>query len=126
MSAVNTGIAPNVNRGIRASKGEWIKTIAGDDMLIENSIENYVNYVTQHKCNVLAAKRHTFFNNYIGNLGKDDDYAMFNRDSITATKQYQLALRGNGAPHNTWFIHKSFVESIGLYDEEFRMMETGQ
>jgi len=29
----NTGIPSNCNRGVRASKGEWVKLIAGDDVL---------------------------------------------------------------------------------------------
>lgn len=43
-SYTNTGIAANCNRGLNASTGYWIKFIAGDDILINNCIENYVNY----------------------------------------------------------------------------------
>ena len=32
----NTGIAPNCNRGVKAAKGEWVKLIAGDDVLHQN------------------------------------------------------------------------------------------
>ena len=32
-ATVNTGISGNCNRGCNASKGEYIKTIAGDDTL---------------------------------------------------------------------------------------------
>src|SRR5450759_2313112 len=32
-SPENKGIPANCNRGIKASKGEWIKLIAGDDLL---------------------------------------------------------------------------------------------
>lgn len=121
--STNTGVAPNLNRGIKAASGEWIKPIAGDDLLMLNSISHYVEFVQSHRFNVVAAMRYTFYNDDISNIGEPDNYDFFNRKGITAAKQYQIALRGHGAPHNTWFIRKSFIESIGMYDEEFRMME---
>src|SRR5688572_26730058 len=39
----NTGIAQNCNRGVEASKGEWIKIIAGDDALEVYTITDYIN-----------------------------------------------------------------------------------
>lgn len=44
----NTGVSGNFNRGIRKSHGEWIKSIAGDDLLIATAIEEYVNFITGH------------------------------------------------------------------------------
>ena len=35
----NTGIPANCNRGVNSSNGEWVKLIAGDDILIEECIE---------------------------------------------------------------------------------------
>lgn len=42
----NTGVSGNVNRGIAKSHGKWIKSIAGDDLLIPTAIEEYVKFVT--------------------------------------------------------------------------------
>lgn len=44
----NTGVAGNINRGVYKSHGEWIKSIAGDDLLIPSAIETYINYVVNH------------------------------------------------------------------------------
>lgn len=44
----NTGVSGNVNRGIAKSRGEWIKGIAGDDLLIPTAIEEYVNFIINH------------------------------------------------------------------------------
>ena len=41
----NTGVSGNMNRGIRVSRGKWIKTIAGDDTLISSAIEDYINFI---------------------------------------------------------------------------------
>jgi len=45
----NTGIAPNCNRGLFAAKGEWVKFIAGDDILLPNCIADNINYVFLNK-----------------------------------------------------------------------------
>lgn len=44
----NTGVSGNINRGVAKSHGEWIKSIAGDDLLIPTAIDEYVNFVTNH------------------------------------------------------------------------------
>lgn len=44
----NTGVSGNINRGVAKSHGEWIKSIAGDDLLIPTAIEDYVSFVTTH------------------------------------------------------------------------------
>jgi glycosyltransferase involved in cell wall biosynthesis len=38
----NTGIAENCNRGIKAGKGNWIKLIAGDDLLLPNCLCDFI------------------------------------------------------------------------------------
>ena len=47
-SAVNTGIAPNANRGYSLARGEWIKGIAGDDLLMPDCIEQYLAFCNRH------------------------------------------------------------------------------
>lgn len=44
----NTGVSGNINRGVAISHGEWIKSIAGDDLLIPTAIDEYVIFVTNH------------------------------------------------------------------------------
>lgn len=44
----NTGVAGNINRGIAKSQGEWIKSIAGDDLLVPSAVATYVYYVLNH------------------------------------------------------------------------------
>ncbi len=40
----NTGIAPNCNRGLKMAQGEWVKLIAGDDILLAHCIKKNVGY----------------------------------------------------------------------------------
>ena len=44
-SSTNTGIPANLNRGIRNCKGEWVKIIAGDDILLPKCIEHLTTYI---------------------------------------------------------------------------------
>ena len=44
----NTGVAINCNRGLYAAKGEWLKYIAGDDILLPHALYSYLNYLQDH------------------------------------------------------------------------------
>ena len=44
-SPTNTGISANLNRAEAACRGEWVKPIAGDDLLLPDCIDICVNYV---------------------------------------------------------------------------------
>lgn len=58
----NTGIPANSNRAINASRGEWFKVIAGDDMLFPDAIEKYVDYVFNHEdIQLIFAKMYAFY-----------------------------------------------------------------
>jgi len=44
----NTGVPANSNRAIKECKGSWLKLIAGDDILLETCIADFVEYMTLH------------------------------------------------------------------------------
>lgn len=52
----NTGVAGNLNRGIIASRGEWIKTLSGDDQFLPNTIKDYVEYVSNVRCDIVFGR----------------------------------------------------------------------
>lgn len=41
----NTGVTANCNRAEDACEGEWVKLIAGDDLLLTDCINNFMEYV---------------------------------------------------------------------------------
>lgn len=47
-ASANAGISANGNKARRACRGEWIKGIAGDDILMPKCIERFVEYVQIH------------------------------------------------------------------------------
>jgi len=48
-SPKNTGIAPNCNRGLKRSRGDWVKLIAGDDQLLPECISSNVDFSKKNK-----------------------------------------------------------------------------
>lgn len=53
----NTGVSANVNRAEQACKGEWLKLIAGDDILLPNCISRFVEYVSKYPETVYVFSR---------------------------------------------------------------------
>lgn len=44
----NTGVSGNANRATAACTGEWLKSIAADDILLPTCIEDFANYVKEN------------------------------------------------------------------------------
>jgi len=44
----NTGISANCNRGFKVAQGEWVKSIAGDDILSQECISTFQSYINLH------------------------------------------------------------------------------
>lgn len=57
----NTGIPANCNRGVNAAKGEFIKLIAGDDLLTQNCISVNHDYVIKNaEINIVISEMDAF------------------------------------------------------------------
>jgi alpha-1,3-rhamnosyltransferase len=126
---VNSGIPANCNRGIKQAKGEWIKIVAGDDCLLPDSIERYIEYINeQAKSNIEVLHSNVDrYNETFSNENKQAfrplDNLRFNNPSLTAEDQFQILLRTSNVLAGTIFIKKTVFNRIGLYDEEARLWE---
>ena len=88
----NTGTSGNCNRGFKASRGEWIKIIGGDDILVSTAIEDYIDYVFSHPGIMhLVANLMTFTNDFKkdGNFQPVEISSYFYRDKMTWQRQYK-------------------------------------
>lgn len=56
----NTGTPSNCNRGLYVAKGEWVKFIAGDDVLHPDFFKNMQDLFLNPEVNVIAGAVHTF------------------------------------------------------------------
>lgn len=124
-SEINTGITPNLNRGIAVATGEYIKPIAGDDLLCSDCIKNLLEYTLENSLNFTYAKVIPFTDSdseYQAKLTKYEklNYEIFEQD---VKKQYRTLLTGFPMPTNGLFFNKDFILSIGGFDASYRMMD---
>lgn len=122
----NTGVSANCNRAEDACQGDWVKLIAGDDLLLPNCIADYIEYVH-------AIPNVTYLFGKIQLLGgskelqdifskKIFDYGFF---SLSQKQQLDRLLNeGNCIPAASAFYNLGNVRNINLrYDERIPMLE---
>lgn len=122
-SELNTGITSNCNRAYFAAHGEWIKGIAGDDVLCPDCIEKNINFV-KHKSDVQIVQSYNLYidsHSHLLDIGKyKKDECFFN---ASAAKQHQILLRKYVANTVSTFIKQSLFIKLGGFDEQIKMME---
>lgn len=97
----NTGISANLNRVVAASTGYWMKPFSGDDMLMPDATENYVNYVSTHEnVQVVFAKMTSLRFRKDGSVaeepfGEIDSESIAQFNAKTAREQYIDLLTDN-------------------------------
>lgn len=123
----NTGIAPNCNRGLIGARGEWVKFIAGDDILMKECINDNIFFTLETRiANVIFSRSMLFIknNNIIEEIGTyplNSQKRLFNNSSDI---QYQELLLGNFvwiAP--TSFIRKKTFTVLGNFNERYPYLE---
>lgn len=123
-TAKNTGIPANFNRGILACKGDWVKLIAGDDLLLDDAILNLVNFSDNTASSDFIFADFTYINNEGISLNKNSDInkLFFNLDSFEQNKN--LLVGSNFMiPALTGFILKKTLINLGCFDEEIKYCE---
>lgn len=121
-SEINTGTSANINRGIKKCQGGWIKTIAGDDLLLESCIEDNVTYVNNHRdCQIVISKLMYLGDERNISIVKDNfkyDYFLLDKNAFCLK-----LLQNNFIPAPTAFVKTALYKEIGLYDETIPLME---
>lgn len=119
-SEKNEGVIKNVNKGCKESKGEWIKIIAGDDILFENCIVDNLKYVMKNKkINFLFSRVKTIeANERILPKRKKDFFYKY-----SASKQYNCLLIANFIMAPSSFMNSKKLSSFNYFDEDFNVIE---
>ena len=120
----NTGIPANCNRGVKASKGEWIKLIAGDDILMHDGCQVFRDYlavrpnvkIVQGLCTPFL----TNTNQILQTIPPERNWYFFKNASA---KQLRLILNNNFIIAPGIFIHSDIFKDINGFDEEFNNLE---
>lgn len=123
-STINGGITKNLNKGLRVAKGEWIKILAGDDLLSNDSLELYTKFVDENKkVKVLCSKFKLFNNTFNKNFLFDPSlkgYSRFYAEETSAKSQLHMLYRRNFVHGPTFFAQRQLLEDIGGFDERFK------
>jgi len=121
-SSKNTGISGNCNRGYKVANGTWIKGTPGDDLLMEDCIENNINYVlNNNKSKIILSKTALIGESYKINKYKN----LFNYGALNLNKKnlLYLLLVDNFVPASTLFIKKEIFIQLGGFDERMPLLE---
>ncbi|HZK12724.1 MAG TPA: glycosyltransferase [Atribacterota bacterium] len=122
----NTGISPNCNRGIMVATGEYIKTLAGDDLLLNNCIEDLLNYSLKNNLSIAFAKVIPFIdsdNQACVTKLMVYEKLMYELFDLDVKQQYRKLLTGFGMYAHGLFVKRQFILSFGGFDVEYKMME---
>lgn len=124
-SETNNGISKNCNIAWRAATSEWIKTIAGDDILRSDSIENYLCFISKNpRTDVLFASMSHFTNENTLDPIKVTPYPdvkEFFKLESTDQHRYLLTKSFNMAP--TSFIRTRVLVDVNYCNEDYFYIE---
>lgn len=130
----NTGISKNVNRGIKEANGEFIKLLAGDDILLGNCVEDSLNFILDNNLEFCFANAYPFAdgcqpyeyeNDEIEKIIHSEKNSFSSFFSKSHKEQYRLLLRLT-IPLSMvigGFYSKIIFSKVGVFDEKYEMME---
>lgn len=125
-SELNTGVSANLNRAEAACQGEWVKGIAGDDLLMPNCIVDCVEYALEKNANCIFGKIEAF--------GENQEYAQYLTDTfserndymstLTNEALYDMIVNGDTPPAPAFFYRrKFFIDNNITNDDRIPMIE---
>jgi len=123
----NTGIPANCNRGVKAAQGEWVKLIAGDDILDKKCIENNIVYVLKNTSAEIIFSQVLLFQDEIKNSKNSIIYPLADETNFfyyDACDQYKNLLTRNfvwSAPSS--FIKTDIIKRLLLFNEKYKCIE---
>ncbi len=116
---MNTGVAGNCNRAYSACTGEWVKSVAGDDVFMPNCIQECMDYVEKHPDTIYLFARCKAFganDEFCKKVDENFDYTFFDNNSEEQLRI--LIYKGNCVPGTTVFYNRERAQQIGVKDDE--------
>lgn len=121
----NTGTTKNINRGEANASAEWVKSIAGDDLLTPNCIEDCVHYVVQYPKTVFLFGRTEVFGESETMKVYFNQFFKYDFFKLSVKEKYQnLVEHDNCIPAPSVFSNINWRRELGLiYDERIPLLE---
>lgn len=127
-NAKNVGIVGNCNKGVEVAKGEWIKLIAGDDIIMDDGIENLLNAILSfdHKIEMLISQQIEFSDITIidySNINPRNLDEEIYRPDTKPSKQLKLLLSGKYLLGSAAFYKKSILDCLNGFENKYSNVE---
>lgn len=121
----NRGISANYNQGMDNCTGDYIKEIAGDDLLLPNCIEDYVKFTMRFPDAYFCFGRAVVFDGTEERRKRYERYFMYDNFKLSSDAQYRSLLEnGNFVCSATFFYNRRKMLELGVRnDERIPMME---
>ena len=121
---INTGVSANLNRGIRASSGRWVKPIAGDDALVFNAIDEFYNFAVASNCSICISRLLTFgANSELLNKIKIDYDQHFEKLLEPQQEQLNRICKELFVPGPGVFFTRNIYNGVNGFDENYPFCE---
>lgn len=117
----NSGITPNYNNGLKHAKGEWIKFIAGDDILLPECIDEYVNIAIQNNEKLYVSGIIPFETGGINALPLIPDPNLLKGNADQQFKS--LVTYGTFIAGPTIFVERNTLNKFGGFSEQYPFIE---
>lgn len=120
-SKENLGVSQNLNKGLREARGEWIKPIAGDDILLNNCIENNMEFIkTNNGINILFSKA-IRFNDELKkeNIIDEVPYQKKIYEKNAENQFRELLIRGSFPIAPTAFLNRDFLKKLNYFEMKY-------
>jgi glycosyltransferase involved in cell wall biosynthesis len=128
ISTQNTGISANHNRGVKAARGEFLKYIGGDDILLPGALEKMAKFLEQNPEVKVAT---SFVQPF---LSKEDGEILETMPLVPEKWAIKVLARDAGVqfrymsrhcflPAPGFFFRTESLAKIGYFDEEFKRFE---
>ncbi|MEM9649291.1 MAG: glycosyltransferase, partial [Bacteroidota bacterium] len=125
----NTGIPANCNRGLKEVQGEWVKLLAGDDILVENAISMLL------KESVKYPDDQFFFTQGLGFEEKNGEMVTYDhllpeiltekvmKNELDLVGQHKLLLLRQYIFAPSCFLKKSLIDLVEGFDEKYPLLD---
>jgi len=121
---MNVGLTKNINEAWQSANGEWIKSIAADDILMDSCITDNIDFATLNDINsVVFSLMQSFTSEGLDGIIYP---SILQRSKLQASREIQLDFltsAGGFACAPSAFIHRGMLQKINFADERFTMLE---
>lgn len=121
LANTNVGVTPNFNKAVKAAKGVWFKTIACDDVLMPDCIEQYMTAVNQYgiQSGILFGRMKSFG----VSIGAEEESVVPTFFGLNDAQRLRSLALMNTLPAPTVFFRLSTLQALGLGNERYPFLE---